>query len=133
MDPWMIAYAAAVVWAVFAYLTAAYAGLRVLSIASNGHAPRPMCLIVDATRWLFGLSPSQAAWTPRDFLRLGVFAAVMVCFMRAALVVEAGWPALEKPPTPYMIRSAILHALTGSALIILHCGLGLHFRKERIQ
>jgi hypothetical protein len=125
-------YAALLAWSIAAYLTACVTGLRALSSARDGAPPRPFCLVVDSTRWVFGRRLSASAWTARDFIRLGVFASVAACVIRAALLGEQAFDlSLIKPPTPFAIRSALMHALSGSALIILHCGLALHFQKER--
>jgi hypothetical protein len=125
-------YGVLLAWSIAAYLTACVTGLRALSSARDGAPPRPFCLVVDSTRWVFGRRLSASAWTARDFIRLGIFTTVLASIIRAALLGEQAFDlSLTKPPTPFMIRSALLHVLSGSALIVLHCGLALHFQKER--
>jgi len=123
---------AAHVWALLAYLAAAVAGVRALS-GTYDHAPAwPSCLVADATRWLFGLPRSPRAWRPRDFISLGVFGAVLACGFGVANQIDflngfdwrklGGWQSL---------LMAVAHIITGSVLIILHCGVGLLFSADR--
>ena len=124
------AYLALLVWAGAAHIAAAISGLRVLSLARDHRPPRPMCLITDATRWLFLHKMSAQGWKSRDFLRLGVFFTVALSVMIVAMTGEAALSAsLDKPPSGYMIRDAILTVASGSAIIVLHCGVALHFKK----
>ena len=124
------AYLALLAWAFAAHVAAAVSGLRVLSLARDQRPPKPMCLITDATRWLFIRRMSAQEWRADDFMRLGVFFTIAVSAMCAAMVGEAAFSVSPtKPPTGYMIRDAVLTIASGSALIVLHCGVALHFKK----
>ena len=124
------AYLALIVWAGVAHIAAAISGLRVLSLARDHRPPRPMCLISDATRWLFLHKMSGQGWKSRDFLRLGVFFTVALSVMTVAMTGEVALStSLAKPPSGYIIRDALLTVASGSALIVLHCGVALHFKK----
>jgi hypothetical protein len=119
-------------WAAAAYLTAAIAGVRALRCAYD-HVPAwPLCLVVDATRWVFGRSMSPRAWRPRDFVSLGVFGAVLACLFGVSIEVEfltgMDW---RKLGGVQALQQAAGHVVTGSALIILHCGIALRFQKDR--
>lgn len=124
-------HAALLIWALAAYGAASLAGVRALHRAYDGPPARPLCLVMDATRWLFGLAMSPRNWRPRDFLTLGVFITVLACLMRCALLIEAMTDvSLTQPPPGYAIRSAAIHIVSGSALILLHCGVALRFKRE---
>lgn len=122
---------ALLVWAFSSYAAATVAGLRALHRAYDGPPARPMCLIADATRWLFGLAMSPRNWRPRDFLAFGVFVTVAACMMRCYLLGQVlAEISFSKPPTSHMITSAAIHIVSGSALIVLHCGVALRFKRE---
>ena len=119
-------------WAFIAYLTAAIAGVRAMSCAYD-HAPAlPACLVADATRWVFGRPMSPRAWRARDFICLGVFGAVLACGFGVANQIDflAGmdW---RKLGGGQALQMAGAHIVTGSALIILHTGIALRFKKDR--
>lgn len=122
---------ALLIWALTAYGAAVVAGIRALRFAYDGPPARPLCLVTDSTRWLFGWAMSPRRWRSRDFVALGIFLTIIACLMRAALLLEImAAISLIKPATGYELRTAAIHVLTGSALIILHCGIALRFEKE---
>lgn len=124
-------YIAGLIWALAAYASAAYAGFRALHHAHHGPPARPLCLISDATRWLFSRSMSPRNWNDRDFLALGIFLTVAACVMRIIALLEIGSTFdFMKPPTGYQIRTLGIHIVSGSALIVLHCGVALHFQRR---
>ena len=123
-------YMALLAWAGAAHIAAAVSGLRVLSADRDRRPPRPMCLIIDATRWLIGRPMSAESWRPRDFMRLGAFFTVATAIMTAIMTGEAALSvSLAKQPSGFMIRDAVLGVASGSALIIMHCGIALHLKK----
>lgn len=120
----------AYLWAIAAYLTAAYAGIRALRKAYDGPVVRPSCLIIDATRWVFGLRMSDKGWRPRDFISFGVFGAVVACLISAFNIVEFvttySWQKLGHVQS---LSRVFVDVVTGSTLIILHCGVARRFEK----
>ena len=119
-------------WAAAAYLAAAVAGVRALRCAYDHVPALPACLIADATRWLFGWHQSDRDWRPRDFVSLGVFGAVLACLFGAAIEVQfltgLDW---RKLGGVQALQQAAGHVVTGSTLIILHCGIALRFQRDR--
>jgi hypothetical protein len=120
-------------WAFLAYLVAAIAGIRALHRAYAGAPAAPFCLIVDATRWVFHREMSSRAWKPRDFVALGVFGTVAACLIAALtsldFLMEFSWRKLGRATSLQHVADDIL---TGSALIILHCGIALRFKTEKV-
>lgn len=118
-------------WAILAYLLAAFAGVRALRLAYDNASPVfPLCLVTDATRWLFGVRMSSQEWRPRDFISLGVFGAVLGCLFGALMEMDflSGFD-WRKLGYGQGLRQGFAGAVTGSALIILHCGVALRFKK----
>lgn len=123
----------AYLWAFTAYAVAAIAGARALHRAYDGPPPAPFCLVVDATRWVFGRPMSPRQWRGRDFVALGVFGTVcgsLIGALRMAeFFIELSWRKLG-----YMtsLEQAMPDILLGSALIVLHCGTAIRFKKEKV-
>jgi len=123
---------AAYFWAFLAYLAAAVAGIRALHRVYDGPPGSPFCLIADATRWLMGLR-MRTNWSSRDFVALGVFGTVtgsLIGGLRTAeFFLELSWRKLGHVTS---LEQVMPHILLGSALILLHCGTALRFKKESI-
>jgi hypothetical protein len=118
-------------WALLAYLMAALAGARALRCAYRRHDETPafpLCLILDTTRWLFGRQRSAAGWHARDFLALGVFGTAVGCLFGALATLDflTGYD-WRKLGYAQGLQQGVTHGITGSALIILHCGIALLF------
>ena len=134
MLPWPAINIALLIWAITAHACAAASGTIALrrSMAALGTPAAPMCLIVDSTRWLFGARLSRRSWTPGDFIALailfGIFASIMFFAQNVtAFVTEKGVIAGGTP------EQALRHArnvLAGSGLIVLHCGVALHYGEK---
>ena len=124
---------AAYVWAFAAYVVAALAGARALHRAYDGPPAAPLCLIADATRWVFFRSMSDRRWRSRDFVALGVFGTVCGCLIgtvrMAEFFLDLSWRKLGHVDS---LEHAMPHILLGSALILLHCGTALRFRTEKV-
>ena len=124
---------AAYVWAFAAYVVAALAGLRALHRAYDGPPAAPLCLIVDATRWVFNLPMSDRKWKSRDFVALGVVGtaagSVIGALRSIEFFVDLSWRKLGHVTS---LEQAMPHIMLGSALIILHCGTALRFQKEKV-
>lgn len=123
---------AAHAWAVAAYFCAAIAGARALKFAYDAPPVFPFCLVADATRWLFGLSISdQYNWRPRDFIAFGVFGAIVACVMAATQSLEF-LSAIDWRKLGYVqgVLHGVIGGVTGSTLIILHCGVALLFKNK---
>lgn len=123
----------AYLWAFLAYLVAALAGARALHRAYDRPPAAPFCLIVDATRWVFGLPVSDRKWRSRDFVALGVFGTCFGSLIGALRSVEflldLSWRKLGYATS---LEQVMPHILLGSALIILHRGTALRFEKEKV-
>lgn len=121
----------ALAWALAAWAAAAYAGVRALRLAGDEIPASVLCLFADASRWLFGWPRSSVNWRPREFITLGVSLAVLCCllaFVRVAgvLVDLAG----AKLSGVWLVMALAPDIVTGSALIVLHCGIALRFARE---
>ncbi len=120
-------------WAFLAYLVAAVAGMRALHRAYETAPAAPFCLIVDATRWVFHRPMSPLSWKARDFVALGVFGTVAACLIAALtsldFLLDLNWRKLGQATSLLQVADDIL---TGSALIILHCGIALRFKREKV-
>lgn len=123
----------AYLWAFAAYAVAAVAGARALHRAYDGPPAAPMCLIVDATRWVFGRPMSDRAWRARDFVALGVLGTVcgstVGALRTAEFLIELSWRKLGYGTS---LEQAMPDILLGSALIVLHCGTALRFKTEKV-
>ena len=127
----VVANLVAFAWALAAWAMAALAGVRALRMAGDEIPASVFCLFADSTRWLFGVRRSPANWRPRDFITLGVSLAVLCCllaFVRVAgvLVDLAG----AKLAGVWWLWPLAPDIVTGSALIVLHCGIALRFARE---
>lgn len=120
-------------WAFIAYIVAAIAGGRALHRAYDRPPAAPMCLVVDATRWVFGRPMSSREWRSRDFVALGVFGTAFGSLIGALrtmqFLLEFSWRKLGYSDS---LEQAMPHILLGSALIVLHCGTALRFRTEKV-
>jgi|GEM_PF-2902885 len=120
-------------WAFLAYLVAAVAGGRALHRAYDSPPAAPLCLIVDATRWVFGRPMSDHEWRSRDFVALGVFGtcfgSVIGSLRTMEFLLEFSWRKLGLATS---LEQVMPHILLASALIILHCGTALRFAKEKV-
>ena len=118
-------------WAVVAYAVAALAGVRALNVAYDKVPALPSCIVVDATRWVFGLGMSDRKWRPRDFIALGVLGtccgSVLGFLQMLQFLIASSWLKLGYATS---LEQAGPHVLLGSALIVLHCGTALRFEKE---
>jgi hypothetical protein len=116
-------------WAVAAYATAAIAGVRALTLSYQGPPASPLCLIADATRWVFGIRMSTAGWRPSDFMVLGVALAVLACLIgvvsTADFLVSYDWRKLGRGESLVLAGG---HIIAGSALILLHCSAALRLK-----
>jgi hypothetical protein len=119
-------------WAFAAYVTASIAGFRAVNKAYDGAVVAPMCLVADATRWVWGFKLSGHRWKPRDFLALGVFgaaiASAVLAFTTLDFLSSFDWRKLGHTQSLQRVAADIL---TGSSLIIFHCGVALHFKARR--
>ncbi len=112
-------------WAAVAYALAAVAGVRALDAVSHSEKPPapPVCLIVEATRWLF-LRPVKRAWTLLDFVGFATFILVVSCVVGAAATIDFlssfDWRKLGHYQSLQRFGADIL---TGSALIVLFAGI----------
>lgn len=128
---WTLVKTFASAWAIAAYVVAAVAGLRVLHLAHGGIPAAPICLIADATRWVLGRPRHGLEFRPRDFIVFGisgtVIASLVACIAASEVLVEAAGTKFY-----YMLsfKRAAADILTGSALIVLHCGVALRLEGE---
>lgn len=118
-------------WALLAYATAAVAGVRVMLRSYERTPARPSCLIVDTTRWVFGLRTIPRNWDDRDFICLGVFGVILACVVGVANEIEflSGFD-WRKLGGAQSLQQAGGHILTGSALIVLLRGVALYVRQR---
>lgn len=119
--------------AIGVYLLAAIAGLRALHRAFERPPAAPFCLIADATRWVVGLRTSGHDWKSRDYVALGVFGTVAACQIAVLTSIEfllgLSWQKLGHIASLHQVADDIL---TGSALIVLHCGIAARFKSEKV-
>ncbi|WP_430430183.1 hypothetical protein [Oceanicaulis sp.] len=123
----------AYLWALAAYAVAAYAGVRALHRAYDGPPAAPFCLIAAASRWVLGREFDAQRWTARDFIALGVFGAVIACLIAAVgtldFITSMSWRKLGGWDSLHIAADKIL---TGSALIVMHCGVAHLFKREGV-
>lgn len=121
-------------WAFLAFSCAAIAGGRALHAGyrqpGEADPAAPFCLIADATRWLLFRPQSRVRWRPRDFKLLGLFAVIIACaagaFDAADFLIGFDW---RKLGLTQGLARGVSDGVMGSALIILLCGLEMHFKQ----